>query len=54
LPEIRNYAVQYASYVKSVYPDNYQEILVTQKFSDENSAQLLTIAHEFARIFVSR
>lgn len=53
LTDVRNYAVQYTNYVKSVYPDNYQDIQMTQKFSDENSAQLLTIAHEFGRIFSS-
>jgi F-type H+-transporting ATPase subunit alpha len=54
LSDVRIYAVQYTSYVKSVYPDNYQEIQVKKSFSDENSAQLLTIAHEFTRIFISR
>lgn len=54
LIDVRDYAVQYANYVKSVYPDNYNEIRVTQKFSDENMEQLITIAHEFAKLFVSK
>ncbi len=52
--DIHDYAVQFTNYVKSVYPDNYDEILSTQKFSDENYSQLTTIAHEFSKVFISR
>jgi len=54
LYDVRDYAVQYTNYVKSVYPENYNEILVTEKFSDENVAQLIIIAQEFMKLFVSR
>lgn len=54
LADVNDYAVQFTNYVKLVYPDNYQELSMTQKFSDENSSQLLTIAHEFAKVFISR
>ena len=54
LDDVRDYAVQFASYVKSVYPDNYQELQHLQKFTDENYNQLLVIAGEFSKLFVSR
>ena len=54
LDDVRDYAVQFASYVKSVYPDNYQELQHLQKFTDENYNQLLVVAGEFSKLFVSR
>jgi len=54
LVDVRNYAVQYANYVKSVYADNYNEILITQEISEENRQQLLSIAQEFSKIFISQ
>ena len=54
LSDVRDYVVQFANYVKSVYPDNYNEIKTRQKFSDDNSEHLVTIAHEFEKVFISR
>jgi F-type H+-transporting ATPase subunit alpha len=54
LKDVHDYAIQFANYVKSVYPDNFQEIEKMEKFTDENSSQLLTIAHEFTKVFISR
>lgn len=54
LVDVRNYAVQFANYVKSVYHDNYNEIFLTQEFSEDNRKQLLIIAQEFSKIFISK
>jgi F-type H+/Na+-transporting ATPase subunit alpha len=43
--------VQFASYVKSVYPEVYKSIEVTQEISDEVLKDLKIIASEFAKIF---
>lgn len=53
IESVREYATQFASYVKSVYADVYNEILATKKFSDDSREQLLVIAQEFSKIFVS-
>lgn len=54
LKDAREYAVQFASYVKLVYSDLYNEILSSEQFSDDNRKQLATIANEFSKIFVAK
>lgn len=49
--KVHERAVQFASYVKSVYPDVYQTIEVTQEMSDDVLKELKTITVEFAKIF---
>lgn len=50
--QARTCAVQFASYVKSVYKDLYRGILTSKMISDDNYAQLKLIAQEFSTLFV--
>jgi F-type H+-transporting ATPase subunit alpha len=54
LKDVRDYASQFANYVKSVYADNYNEIKTKHKFTPENDKQLFVVAQEFSKIFVSQ
>ncbi len=54
LKDVREYAVQFASYVKLVYSDLYNEIFSAEQFSEDNRKQLITIANEFSKIFVAK
>lgn len=54
LKDVREYAVQFASYVKLVYSDLYNDILSNEQFSDDNRKQLMSIANEFGKIFVAK
>lgn len=51
LHQVKDFAVQFASYVSSVYTDLYNTVLESKKFSDEQLAQLDIIAQEFAKIY---
>jgi F-type H+-transporting ATPase subunit alpha len=53
LNQVRNFAVQFASYVKSVYQDVYTTIAKTGDFEDEDKDKLREIAKEFSLLFVS-
>jgi len=50
--KVRACAIQFASYVKSVYKDLYMAILTSKTISDDNYAQLKLIAQEFSTLFV--
>lgn len=52
VPQVRSFAVQFASYVKSVYQDVYSSIERTAALSDTDRAKLTEIAREFSRLFV--
>ncbi len=52
--EVTEFAHQFVSYVKSVYPDVYETIFETTDFSDETEEKLKEIAKEFSKIFVSK
>ena len=49
--DVRRFAVEFADYTKSVYPDVYKAIKDTQDISDEVLKTLKTIADEFKKIF---
>lgn len=51
LKQIKPFALQYVSYVSSVYSSVHQEIERSQEISEESAAQLRNIAEEFKRIF---
>jgi F-type H+/Na+-transporting ATPase subunit alpha len=51
LAQVHDRAVQFASYVRSVYPEVYEAIKTSQEVSDENMVKLKEIADEFAKIF---
>ncbi len=52
IAEIHIFAEQYVSYVESVYPDIYQEILSTKDISEAVIKELKTITTEFKALFV--
>jgi len=47
-----DFATQFASYVKSVYPETYDKILETTDIDDETKDKLINIAKEFSKLFV--
>ena len=53
LPDIHPYAVQFVSYVKSIYPDIYEDIKKSADLSDEVHRRLMKVGKEFSKIFVS-
>ena len=53
LTEVLPFVTQYVSYVRSVYGDLYQSIFTTEAISDQQKAQLLTIANEFKGLYVT-
>lgn len=53
LTQVRNFAVQFASYVKSVYQDVYSTIAKTGDLTDEDKNKTREIAKEFSLLFVS-
>lgn len=53
LNQVNKFAVQFASYVKSVYSDVYNEIFHAQEISEENRKQLLEITREFKKVVVN-
>lgn len=53
ITDVRPFAIQYVSYVKSVYPELYDMVLDTKDISDAIKARLIECAHEFSKIFVS-
>jgi F-type H+-transporting ATPase subunit alpha len=53
LAQVRNFAVQFASYVKSVYQDVYSTIAKTGDLTDEDKNKAREIAKEFNLLFVS-
>jgi F-type H+-transporting ATPase subunit alpha len=52
LKYVNMFAKQCVSYVKSVYPDVYQDILRSGDLSDETKRRLMEIAGEFSKLFV--
>lgn len=51
LKRVKEFAVQYVSYIFSIYPNIYQEIYESQEVSEKNQVRLLEIAREFEKIF---
>ncbi len=52
LEQVRRFAIRFASYVKSVYSDVYQELERTQEINDAIRSKLLEVATEFKKVFV--
>ena len=52
LAGVRPFAVQFVSYVKSIYPHIYDNIFEMADISKDTYEKLVTIAKEFGRIFV--
>ncbi len=52
LQQVPPFTQQFVSYVKSVYPAEYETILTTADLSDETQKKLINIAKEFSKIFV--
>jgi len=50
--DVQTYAVQFVSYVHSVYPDVYETITKAADISEEMTARLHTIAKEFSKLYV--
>jgi len=50
--QVSSFATQFVSYVRSVYQEVYDTILVEQDFSDKVRKKLLDIATEFSTLFV--
>lgn len=51
LKSIGKWVANFISYVKSVYPDAYDEILKTKAISDDLVEKLKSIAQEFSKVF---
>ncbi len=51
LDDVKPFAVQFASYVKSVYKDIYEEILKTKDFDQKDESALKKAAEEFVLIY---
>lgn len=52
LSNIHLFTSQFVSYVKSIYPQIYQEIKKTEDLSDDTQQSIIKIAREFKKIFV--
>ncbi len=52
LKQVRDFAAQFVSYTKSVYPQVYTDIFEMAEISPENMRRLREIATEFSKIFV--
>jgi len=52
LTRVHDFADQFMSYVRSVYPDVYEEIFTTQDLLPAMEARLRVIANELTKIFV--
>lgn len=48
--QVNKFAVEFTSYVKSVYQDIYDDILKTEEISELNRKSLIDIAQEFSKI----
>ena len=51
--EVQTFALQFLSYVKSVYREVYDTIATSKDLSDKNHALLLDAAKEFDKIYVT-
>ena len=54
LKDVQLFALQFLSYVKSVYHEVYDSIATSKDLSDKNHALLLDAAKEFDKIYVSQ
>ena len=52
LPHIQTFVVQFVSYIESVYPHIYEEILQSKDITNQTKEQLAKIAQEFSSLFV--
>lgn len=52
LKHVQTFVMQFVSYVNSVYPQVYNDILQTEDLSDATRDQLVIIATEFSKLFV--
>lgn len=53
LNEVSSFVSQFTSYVQSVYPDLYKEILITGDIKEHQIGQLREIAKEFSSLFIA-
>lgn len=53
LKNVQMFAMQFVSYVRSVYPYIYEDIFKTEDISDELETKLIEIAGEFNKLFVA-
>ena len=53
LTDVRLFAVQFVSYVKSIYPQLYDALFKHADISKDLYNQLMKIAKEFSKVFVS-
>jgi len=54
LNNVQKFAMQFASYTQSVYPEVYNDILSKQEITEVTKKSLINIAHEFNKIFVPK
>lgn len=52
LKQVHSFATQFVSYVRSIYPELYKQVLETGTITDAQRTQLRTIAHEFKQLFI--
>ena len=52
--QVRDFATQFGSYVKSVYQDVYNTIAKTADMTDDDRVKVREIAKEFSMLFVSK
>lgn len=54
LNQVNNFAIQFSSYVKSVYQEFYNKILTTENITDSDVTELTNIAKEFTSLFINK
>ncbi len=52
LSQVNSFAIQFVSYIKSVYNDIYNTIFDTQDMTDETVSKIIEVAQEFSKLFV--
>jgi F-type H+-transporting ATPase subunit alpha len=50
--QVNVFVVQFVSYVKLVYPAIYEAIYTSENLSEDIQKELITIVHEFSRLFI--
>lgn len=53
IDQVSTFALQFVSYIKSVYNHVYENIYTTKDFSEEDRKQLRVIAKEFSKLFIA-
>ena len=52
IKQVHSFATQFVSYVRSIYPELYKQVLESGTITEEQRSQLRTIALEFKQLFV--